>query len=685
MRLAAFILSSTVCLFAATRAHACGPYIWLPGEYTMSRFYDADHDTGKMSQAQAVIASWKGLINTRSVKEQDIEEVVNTYTTNEVKKIMQVMRPKNSFAAWIKAQNRQDIIDYLAIAKECESVRAMYNSRWYYPSKEDQVSMTLEDIRDICIERTELYPNLADRYALQAIRAMRSLHDYEGMSAFWDSIEGRIPDGIIRSMCLGHVTRTKFERGDIETAIAEYAKAGDISSLEYCLKYSNSGYGTLDILEYVARYCPDNSYAPKTLQHWFEQMEEYSEFTYADQICHICDLALANTDCKSKAMWLYGKALALDLSGDSLEAVKVNRLAAAQAGPEFIKNSIRVQTIYLDAKTATYNKEYEKRLLNDLQWLYGMIQSNLTYDIKYRTINHSWLLKINSSYYYWNDMFKKIVLGVVCPNMVKLGNEVMAIRLANMADNSLLNLAGTQFRYNLTEFNEFDYSNTLFEMLNHELKVSSILDYLAVLGRPQTDLEKFLDEHSFTDRDYFLDVVATRYLRDGNYHQATQILEQVSTSYQYRLNTLEYMNRDPFKLDNNTSLFDIRDYKFRFAREMEHCQNIINGNYGPDEKGSAMIRMAVGRRASATFAWALTEYSYSHSSYWFKPDRLKKVEVETDDMIKRGLAMIRNPEIKAQELMNQNLRLEVLQHYPNTLAAQQILKHCDEYSDYLPH
>lgn len=686
----------SILLLSATSASACGPFIWDQKDYNMPRIFDAGNMTVRRSQSDALFADWKALTGEASVYAKDIEVVVNGYSVNEIRKILSTRKPSNSFAMWILRQNRSDVVDYLVIAKECEQARSLHNSRWYYPSKEDGVEMTLEDIRDVCVQRAGQEGQLASRYALQAIRAMTTLGDYDGIDSLWNVIGNGVPDGVIRDMCLGYVTRSKFEHGFTEKAIEEYSKAGDISSVAFCLHRMGRNSDWLDLLEYVARYCPNNDYAPKTLQDWFVYHisdgygwnaatgkfddRKMIERDVTDRLCRMCDIAVSNSDCQNPAMWLYCKALALEFNDRPKEAQKVNRQAAAAVGTDFIWNSIRVLDMWLDARTATYDKEYEARLLRDLQWLDGMIVSNLTDEVRRMTFKEGWHLQINVSYYYWNDMLKKILLGEVCPRLVENGKEVLAIRLANMADNRLLGLVSTQFRN--SAYNDYDYCNGLFELMNHEVKPVSIEKYVSSLDRPSTALDSFLDARGYTDKAYFLDVAGTRYIRDRKYAKAVEVLEQVPTAYQYRLNTAAYMGRDPFQVALNENGGIYSDYKLNFARRMAEYERTIAGNYGPDEKGCAKIRMGIGMRAAASFAWALTEYSYSNASYWFKTDNFEKADAVAQTLIKQGLAQIRDREVKAQELLNLQLRLEVVQNYKGTLACMDILRHCDEYSDY---
>lgn len=205
-------------------------------------------------------------------------------------------------------------------------------------------------------------------------------------------------------------------------------------------------------------------------------------------------------------------------------------------------------------------------------------------------------------------------------------------------------------------------------------------------------MDNFLDSRSYLDKSYFLDVAGTRYIRERNYAKAVKVLEKVPSAYQYRLNTAGYMNRDPFLLERNKQLFIYPDYKLNFARRMTEYERIITGDFGPDEKGRAKIRMGVGINASQSFAWALADYSYSPFSndtdmaeYSYTPFRnnTDKNFFDPFKLIRQGLDMIENREVKAQELLFLHKRLEVVKNYAGTMASKDILRHCDEYNDYL--
>ena len=189
-----------------------------------------------------------------------------------------------------------------------------------------------------------------------------------------------------------------------------------------------------------------------------------------------------------------------------------------------------------------------------------------------------------------------------------------------------------------------DYSNGLFDLLYSKVAVEDIEAYLESLDRPGTELEQFLDERGYTEKAYFLDIAGTKCLRDMRYADAVRILDRVPSAYQYRLNTAQYMDRDPFLGYKKLMKVQLPNYKLSFAKQMAECERILTGNYGPDEKGQAMIQYGVGLKASFTYAWPLTCYSWSsegHDDKWMRQKNLGEM------FVRDGLEMIRDKEVKA--------------------------------------
>ncbi|MBQ1268109.1 MAG: hypothetical protein IIY03_01290, partial [Muribaculaceae bacterium] len=97
----------------------------------------------------------------------------------------------NKFLKWIVEKDTA-ILDFLLLAKTTEYVRNQRNSRWYYPSMQQGVRMTLEEIADKALSNKD--KRLHQRYLLQGIRALFSLSRYEKCIEIWDKEVVRLPE-----------------------------------------------------------------------------------------------------------------------------------------------------------------------------------------------------------------------------------------------------------------------------------------------------------------------------------------------------------------------------------------------------------------------------------------------------------------------------------------------------------
>ena len=607
-------------------AYACGPYEYDPAEYLLFRVYDSD---------QSVVR----------------------------------MRP----LIQLKDSDDPQVKKYLDLARRCESLRDEIHSAWYYPTKNDAVIAALNDV----LEQALNYKGdkLKDRYALQAARAMFTLQKFEEMCQWWSEVEKDIEDTAIKDHIIGYVAGAKFRTGHEGEALKYYGTVGDTESIEYCLRQMGEYHG----YESIEKYCSCSQAGLKELQDQIRNIELYSDY-FVERGCivikdHYKKCISVAQNSVDPTPWLYTAAFLKYLTGEYYLSRMLIDKAEKTCQSEFLSGSIRVLRILLDASVSTYNLAYETRLLEDLKWLDSMICSNLTENVKAKTVEDPYILKDNRSYYYWNDMMRKILLGTVVPRMIEAGKVPLALMLANYADNRLLLLVDRHpspwwwknheqtvgltlkdYRHDVDSFNIYDYSNAYFRMLSGDsINVIRLTEYADKLKSPSSKLECFLAERVYIDDDYLNDVIGTRYLRICDYHHAHEYLSKVSSDYQERLNTNGYMSRLPFSYDKKLASSTIPDYKLQFAREMIECEKIMATSEDPDIAGHARIKYGIGMRNSMDYCWALTQYVKSHG--WPRSEHLSPYIAKI--YIARGERQI---EAGLKQQSNHN-RCDVLENY----------------------
>lgn len=696
-----FLLISVLLFVNSAQAYACGPYEYYPYGYKMYRVFDKN-SVIKTDERKENCILWQKLTSAE-IPLEDIEMVVYKYTLTQMRELMTVHDP-NAFATWIRTNEDEEIYDFLMLAKICENTRGLMNDPWYYPSKNDGTYMSLIEIE----EKAKAYKGtrLKDRYTLQAVRAMFSAHRYQECVDYWNDVEEDLPDGLIKEMSRSYIVGAYSRIGQIDAALEYFTDVEDLNSIIFCLRREGKIKDVADELECIAKYAPDSYQVPEILQWVVTGFEPWgsADYTYQERM----DTTMVNSIDRelfdklyqlsvkmtrqpisnNKAIWCYTAAFLADLEAKQHEAWKYIQMATKCPASEFMKESIRVLKIYLDAKVSVYDSAYESRLFNDLKWLDAKIKGELTEDLRSNiTEYYFYYLRSNISFYYWNDMLRRILLAEVCPRMLDRGMQVRALQLANLADNMLLNLNNNIEGKTLKEYrssdnyNSIDYCSEFFMMMKDCVTIGDLTAYVNNTQSAQSSaFDNYLNERGFIDKDYFYDLIGTRYLSELNYDKAVRYLSNVSSTYQPRLNTSAYMYRDPFSIAES-SLREHKNYKLTFAKEMLRLEKSIASATDQNKKAFDLIRYGTGLRNSFTYCWILTEYRKFGWSYDLSPYAngvLKKVE----SIYNEALNIVDNDELAAIAYVQLCKWKTAVDKYPDTYAARYTKMMCDNLCDY---
>lgn len=692
--------------------YACVGDWYSPQWYFLYRV-DIDGDTRHSTDCELNCREWQKLTSTE-IPTEDIMYVVYRMPLAEFEKAYNNPNQNfsNKFLEWISKKDRQ-IMDLLRVAKNTEFIRSIMASKWYYPTMRTGAPMTLEEVAEIALANKE--PRLRDRYLLQATRALFALGRYEECIALWNAEAKLLPaENLMRGLIHDYIAGAESNLNRHKNAVVEFAKRGDYHSVVYSAKLAGYNNNPIDNLEIVCQYEPNSSQIPSVLQNYVRKLEpdgsiydndEFKITPEVRQLYALCKRMGQNDKCKVPAMWNYTAAFIADLMGDSKEALRLLTLAENSASTPFLDESIAVFRIYMDAKTLPYNDNYERKLFEQLRWLDDKIANNIDDDVRYKTGSTS-LLTSCYSYYYWNDMMRRIVLGEVCPRMLKAGKTNRALQLANMACNRLLNLVdyisncyfihdenndyikisfkGTMAEYRKScDYNAYDFCNHFFEMID-TLEANKAVQYIEHLENTGTDFDQFLNERGYTGRDYLHEIAGTKMLRELRYQEARHHLSQVDPSF--RINT--NIRYNPFSVEKK-SITPHPNFKLKFARQMCLLEKIMEHSANPNLKAKAMARYAIGIRNSFYLDWGLTQYYYGWlwgvaNPYkdWTEEPLTEKAYSKVSQLIGKACQIATDQEVAASiQYQMCNFRT-VAKMYPDTPQGRLIKGSCDNLRDY---
>ena len=714
-----YLLTSLILLFATTNASACWGDWYNANAYFMYRVYATTAEAEQTQDsfnlnAEDNCKSWQQLTSP-AIPLKDIYDIVYKMPLEEYEALYENKKRvyENKFAQWITKQDTE-ILDFLLLAKTNEYIRLQQNSRWYYPTMPIGARMSIEELAEKALSMTD--SRLRDRYLLQAVRALFTMGQYQQCIDIWDTEVQFLPeDNLMRRMILPYIAGAEFRVHHTERAMAYFAEMGDVESLLYCAGRKGETLAPADALALVCEYAPNSQYVMQTLQKQIRKLEPYGygywnvgdTVEVDDEFRKLQTLALGmaqDNRVDNPAMWYYTAAFLADLEGKPQQAAQWLTKAEMAKSTAYIDESIKVMRIYLNAKLRPVNDAYEQRLIEELKWLDKMIVDNLTDEVRSETA-YGYKLRDNQSYYYWNDMMRRILIGEVCPRMVKAGRYICALQLANMADYRLLNLVDRRNFYdwktnkttsytmgeyrNSDEYNNYDYRNHFFEMID-SLGLDIAIKYVENVRHSKSSTDRYLNERGYTANDYLNDILGTQYLRTMRYADAIRYLGAVSPQYKNHHNlTLEY---DPFSVEPQ-KISETKDFKFDFACEMYALEQGIKLTTEPNRKAQLMVRYAIGLRNSFDCCWALTQY-YRGSSYWGQVCEKRDWEVgvhaqrsmeRATQMVNEACALFTDDELAANIHYKLCNFKTIAEKYPNTAKGQVVRGECDKLIDYHAH
>lgn len=707
MKFPRYLLISTLLLLVANSAYACWSP-WHPShQYYMFRVYEEqtipEENGDEEYERRLNCQEWQRLTS-RTIPLEDIYHIVYKMPLEEYQALYdrRTATDGNRFAQWITKRDTA-ILDFLLLAKTNEYIRLQHNSRWYYPSMKIGGGMTLEEIAERSIAAKD--KRLRDRYLLQGIRALFSLGRYQECIALWEREASLLPEeNLMRQMIQPYIAGAEFRIKRTEKAVEYFAEIGDVESVQFCIGSTGEKLSTIEALKLVCQYSSDSRYIAKTLQSLVRSIEpdgdfyRYYEFELKPEHKELYRLCIKMGESgrgDNAGMWYYTAAYLAYLDKDTQKASQLLALAERSKASDLIKGSIKVFRIYLDAKLSTYDSTYEKRLFSQLKWLDAKICDNIDDRVRSETAQ-GYKLKSGVSYYYWNDMLRRILLSEVCPGMIEVGKTTRALQLANMADNRLLGLVGkmdyhqstytlSAFRYS-DNFNNLDYSNHFFEMID-SMDVAATRRYVENIKSPKSEFDRFLNARGYTGDDYLNDILGTQYLRNMEYDQALKYLGKVSEAFKNHLNV--YMIFDPFSLERIAGKTKY-DFRYEFAAHMHSLEQTIQLTKDPNRKARLILKYAIGLHNSFDKCWELTQY-YQGSTYWGQV--CEKREWEKDqytlaakarakELIETACRIPTDEETAADIHYQLHRYCTIAEKYPHTQKGLLVKGQCDNLVDY---
>lgn len=576
-----------------------------------------------------------------------------------------------------------DAVHLLELAYRCQEARQQMRSAWYYAIDGDEPQSILQDVAEesirtfqAAIESTENPPStIQQRYCIQAVRALFSLHDYERCLSFWEEADAHVTAPVLRDLTLPYIMGCHTHLGEPQKAIGFYLDHGDLESATLCLQAINKlDIPFEDIVEIpentclsqdaafllAARYCPESPMAAKYIEavvdhipSWTDRHMDgdpiYDQFRMPseDTPVHLEEAIRVASTCQgpNRVLWCYAAAALSEASDRPEQAVRWLDKAKESGMTSRMAEYIRVFDDYLYFKYAEIDSLYYARISEEISWMDEQMQLHLSPNrVANRHFNSlgydRWASEAADEADYWNLCIRRLLITDISRRIADK-NPQMALRLTNYAENRFPRLCdgfqfepgdrflkySTAFSYEKSVFFtkrdrwifSQQYSTALFN-LTESLSADILVEYYNWLQSEElTGFDALLRDNSLLLDDYWKDIIGTHFLREGRWKLADSFLSGIPERFYDSTNFLrdgDYVTREPFSTDPRDRDYTLlRRFRQSYAHrmvELQKSQDIPDA----DTRADFLLQMSIGIRNSISHCWYLTSYGWS----WYLTD-----------------------------------------------------------------
>ena len=320
-------------------------------------------------------------------------------------------------------------------------------------------------------------------------------------------------------------------------------------------------------------------------------------------------------------LWQSAAAMVQYLLGNHEDAARRADAATYMKGSRRMRDNARCIRLLVRASTAPLGGETSGWLTDEMRWLDRKIKAERGNSPEYG--NH------------YTDVKERIAYRVLARRYHAAGLHNVENALYGMMEENEFEFLSSQndcdahisvaedYAWN----NNYSAWNEYFQELAG-MPADSLAAYYAYLTSAKTDvLEHYVAQQVYADKDYYNDLIGTRYLAEGRFADALEYLERVDTDYLQKQNISWYMaNRDYTvprwfvrqlpnmpETDGAGKGVPAENMKVKYCKDMIQLQSLYNLSPAGEQKDMRTYELAVRYYQASCYGdcWFLTHYGHS--------------------------------------------------------------------------
>ena len=423
---------------------------------------------------------------------------------------------------------------------------------WNYPTKEELASR--DSTLRAMLDAAQAYKGrrMREQFALLAMRANMLLGRDKANMLYWTATASKLPRGVWRDVCRNIYARAMLNSGLRRAACEIYAEQGDMRSISWCMR----GYRNLAGIKKVYADDPDAYTLLYLVQDFVNGLQEtFDSYIQgrpdldwvkdkgaqpvltadAEAFVSFADDVLKEKKTSSPCLWQSAAAMVEYLLGDYEEALRRANAAVGMKGSRRMKDNARCIRLLAQATVAPLGGETSEWMTGEFRWLDGKIEdergNSQDYDNHYTDVKERIAYRVLAQRYHAAGLHnvENALYGMMEENKFEYLSQLYDKDMhMSWPDGYVSNL-------NYSVWNEY------FEMLS-ETPADSLAAYYSYLTSAKTDVfEHYVAQQVYMDKDYYNDLIGTRYIAEGRFADALTWLERVPLDYLEKQNISWYM------------------------------------------------------------------------------------------------------------------------------------------------
>lgn len=574
-----FIVISLL-LFIVGKASACGPMAPVHNYYLFDVY---DQKYNYFTFDYQLFEYWKKYTGVTCEENEVSNHYPNKYSYNDLffgddcAFLKEVARKKGD----------REMLTYIKQIADYSKVSGDLYNQWSYPTPEDiaRTNKTLAIIATTAGQR--LHGRLKAQYCLLLMRANMMLKRYANNILVWEKTGCSLSKGVYRDMCrniyanaLYNLPNDKQAQKHIQMALDIYAEQGDLQSVRWRLQQ----YRNVPGIRKIYAETPNSPSLIYLIQEFVNGAQETADTqgnkeaiewvgyipTYPAEMKQF--IALSNSvlhegKVKDPCLWQAANAMLHYIMGNYRQASNDAEHAMMMRGMPRSHDVARAIRLMARAKLLPLHGNGTKFIAQEMEWLDRKIAPQTAYD---------W-----QDDYFWR-VKDRLAYTVLVPRYKTMGNKNMETALMDIDNQTTKAYPFPFYTYNVKESLGWELGSKMDSLTAKE----AIAYTKFVYSKPEDALARYVTKHTTHDREYYNNLIGSKFLREGRFAEALPYLRKLPMLYinsdesNYVLYHCDFTAPRWFVRQRNGNDFDgyevpalTKNYKVAFCEDMLQLQS----------------------------------------------------------------------------------------------------------------